>query len=427
MPNFLIVRGDLRSHTGYSKALRALLRLLEPHFDFIGGVDIHFSASKSTAEFPYHLVADHQIMELISRGGSGRTLILHFTTPDGFVPFRGAHNVGYFFWETDRFRPDLFWTEAIRTMDEMWVPSRFMFNLLRNHGYSGPMTVITWPHDFSAPLTGELPATLQVQFVVRSSRSGAESNLTSELHRLGDLAREYSPIYLSILTDAPRKGLPMLLAGWAEYLRNRQTKSLLLLKLSSVDIARPDYQLRDEILDSLSSLVHPAVRDLDVALLFGSVSDATISGLYALSDAYLTATMGEGFGGPVIESILHGKPFLSPRHTSLEDLIPPDYPFILASEETSVILPGNVPVYSLSSRWHVVSPNAITDALLRFDETSAEERLRAVSTARSFAARFCSKDHVAKAISEAMAHQLSIKLREDKAKIPVGSLGAQSA
>ena len=56
----LVVRGDLCTHTGYSKALRAIVELTEPYFDRILGVDLHYSAVKSTVLFPYPILDDHQ-------------------------------------------------------------------------------------------------------------------------------------------------------------------------------------------------------------------------------------------------------------------------------------------------------------------------------------------------------------------------------
>lgn len=401
MPANLIVRGDLRSNTGYSKALRALLDLLEPHFESIYGVDIHFSPQKSTFPFRFHVIGEFQIADLLDRPQSGRTVILHFTTPDRFVPYRQAYNVGYFFWETDRFRPDLFWREAILSMDEMWVPNRFMLDLIRAQGYAGPARIISWPHDFSLALSAPVPESAFADLVVPDAAS--PDGLGTTRRRVSEISRQYSPIYLSILTDTPRKGLPVLLAGWAEYLSVRDKRSLLLLKLSSVDVAKSESRLREEILATLADLLPSSPGAVDIALVFGTLSESEISGLYSLCDAYITTSFGEGFGGPIVESILHGKPFLSPRHTSLEELIAPDYPFILASERAPIILPNNLPVYSLSSEWHIVCRGAVADALARFDATTSERRAAIVEQARVYAERFCGKETPAAEVSKAMS------------------------
>ncbi len=414
MPANLIVRGDLRSNTGYSKALRALLELLAPHFDSVYGVDIHFSPQKSTLPFPFHVIADFQIAELLTRSGSGQTAILHFTTPDRFVPYRQAYNIGYFFWETDRFRPDLFWREAVFAMDEMWVPNHFMLGLIRAQGYAGPARVVSWAHDFSLALNAPVPEGLFIELV--APEAGSPEGLGTNRRAASELPNEYAPIYLSILTDTPRKGLPLLLAGWGEYLSKRHEKSLLLLKLSSVDITKSDARLRREVLAALADLLPSSPVAVDVALLFGTLSEAEISGLYSLCDAYITATLGEGFGGPIVESLLHGKPFISPRHTSLEELIAPDYPFILPSEHAPVILPNNLPVYPLSSEWNIVCRGAIEDALLRFDATTPEERGKVVDQARAYAQRFCGKQAVAAAVEEAIFQSLGRSARAAEAR-----------
>lgn len=398
----LVVRGDLCTHTGYSKALRAIVELTEPYFDRILGVDLHYSAVKSTVLFPYPILDDHQAAGLW-RNRNNTVTALHFTSPDGFVPYAHVYNIGYFFWETDRFRPDLFWPEAIRAMDAMWVPNQCSADLLKAHHYSGPIHVISWPHDFSttpSPGHDDIP----VEYIQSAEVTGGKLQASFTPTLLASLKSDFSPVFLGITTDVARKGLPILLSEWCDYLPARNKRSLLLLKLSSINVTKSVERLREEVLSMLAPFWRKSLGQPDIAFIFGSHSEAQVASLYANSDAYITATLGEGFGGPLIECLLNNTAYISPRHTSLAELIPPSYPFILQSEPASVILRDNLPVYSLSSTWHIVSRGAIARALQEYEETTPVERRATISEARAYAAQLCGKPRVKEALAEACLH-----------------------
>ena len=391
----LVVRGDLCSHTGYSKHLRAIVELIGPYFDRILGVDLHYSALKSTVPFAYPIVDDHQAAGLW-RDQNNTVTALHFTLPDGYVPYAHAYNIGYLIWETDRFRPDLFWPEAIRTMDEIWAANQFIVDLAKTYHYSGPTRVISWPHDFSAAPSPE-NADIKAEYLQSAGFT---------VRSLASLRNEFSPIFLGITTDVARKGLPILLSEWCDYLPVRKKRSLLLLKLTSINVSKSTGQLREDVLSMLAPFWRATLGEPDIAFIFGSLSEAHLASLYANSDAYITATLGEGFGGPLIECLLNDTPYISPRHTSLAELIPPSYPFILESEAAPVILRDNLPVYSLSSTWHITRRGAIAAALRQYEGVTSDERRVLISQAREYAARLCDHNRVREALAHACPQAL---------------------
>ena len=72
--------------------------------------------------------------------------------------------------------------------------------------------------------------------------------------------------------------------------------------------------------------------DTNFFVITGTLSEDELTYLYNSCQAFVTTTVGEGFGGPIAEAALLGKVVLSPRHSSLEYLIPEDYPFVLPHE-----------------------------------------------------------------------------------------------
>ena len=220
---------------------------------------------------------------------------------------------------------------------------------------------------------------IPVEYIQSAEVTGGKLQASFTPTLLASLKSDFSPVFLGITTDVARKGLPILLSEWCDYLPARNKRSLLLLKLSSINVTKSVERLREEVLSMLAPFWRKSLGQPDIAFIFGSHSEAQVASLYANSDAYITATLGEGFGGPLIECLLNNTAYISPRHTSLAELIPPSYPFILQSEPASVILRDNLPVYSLSSTWHIVSRGAIARALQEYEETTPVERRATIS------------------------------------------------
>src|SRR5262249_24050252 len=96
----LIVRGDLQSETGWSRATRALVSAVARDFSAVLGVDLHFHPVRSRTAFPGLIVSDDTYPRMLT--GDGKAVVLHATLPDGIFRCAEAINVGWWFWETDK-------------------------------------------------------------------------------------------------------------------------------------------------------------------------------------------------------------------------------------------------------------------------------------------------------------------------------------
>ena len=120
--------------------------------------------------------------------------------------------------------------------------------------------------------------------------------------------------------------------------------------------------------------------------------------LYDMSDAYVTTTFGEGFGGPVVEALAYAKPVIAPRHSSLADLLPPDDPLCVDHVMSRVGLMGNAAIYPHDSTWGVPLRGALVRALRVFEAMSPGERSATAQRTRDHARAFCSRPVVAAAL-----------------------------
>ena len=89
--------------------------------------------------------------------------------------------------------------------------------------------------------------------------------------------------------------------------------------------------------------------------------------LYQKCRFCLSTSLGEGFGGTVLEAILNERPVLVPRHTSFQYLIPEDYKHIIKYRNTTINFTENTP-YSPSSMWGMIENGSLCEKLIEFDK-----------------------------------------------------------
>jgi glycosyltransferase involved in cell wall biosynthesis len=193
---------------------------------------------------------------------------------------------------------------------------------------------------------------------------------------LNDIAATEGDAFLCIQTDAVRKGLPVLLASWMAFRKTPEgAKAKLIIKLSTIDVYADFFRVH-----FLASLAHNAaarragIVETGVWFVNERMSEEQIQALFFSCDAYCTATYGEGFGGPIAEALLLGKPVLSPTHTSIIDLLGAEYALAIDSAPHVLALWRNIPIYSPSTVWHIPSDASFTATLCRFSRMTRQER-----------------------------------------------------
>ena len=132
-----------------------------------------------------------------------------------------------------------------------------------------------------------------------------------------------------------------------------------------------------------------------IAYTFEDMRAEDLRELHSLSDAYVTATYGEGFGGPVVEALILERPVIAPRHSSLADILPPDYALQVAWRTLHVGLAGNPPIYPHASSWGLPVRGSLVQALRAFEAMSQASRRQTMLQARRHAEGFCAEPVVA--------------------------------
>ena len=132
---------------------------------------------------------------------------------------------------------------------------------------------------------------------------------------------------------ADRKDIGMLVKVFSEVFKNKKKKPALILKTSGATFSKMD---RTEVLKKIHDIRANAVGDLpNVYLIHGELDPSEMNRLYnhPKVKAHISFTHGEGFGRPLLEATLSGKPLLVTGWSGHLDFLP---------QELSNLLPGSL-------------------------------------------------------------------------------------
>ena len=123
-----------------------------------------------------------------------------------------------------------------------------------------------------------------------------------------------------------RKNVGLLIKAFFETFKNKSKQPALILKTS---ISGPSYMDRDQIIDRISQIKKTVnSKNLpNIYLLHGDFSNQEINSLYNHSKvkAMVNFTKGEGFGRPLLEFSMTGKPIISTNWSGHIDFLNPKF------------------------------------------------------------------------------------------------------
>ena len=126
-----------------------------------------------------------------------------------------------------------------------------------------------------------------------------------------------------------RKDTGMLVKVFLETFKNMKKKPGLIMKTSGAGFSVLD---REDILSKIEKIKEGVDGDLpNVYFLHGDLSDAEMNGLYnhPKVKAHVSFTHGEGFGRPLLEASLSGKPVIASNWSGHVDFLPKNLSILL--------------------------------------------------------------------------------------------------
>lgn len=432
----LVVRGDLQSETGWSRATRAFVDCIADRFTAVAGVDRHFHPSRSSGYFRGGIVSEMAAMRMASHCPGN--VVLHAVLPNDIVRYAGSINLGWWFWETDALPATSDWIERINSLDHLLVPSPWQAELMNKLDVRIPVSIVPWPHsnfdltsaheeendvEIAPALVAYQPWTqlpLSETFAIdRGYCLDVHGNnatlkkkktrlLDGQRRKLNTALRNYEGYFFAVQSDAPRKGLPALINEWCRYCAEVEKPNALIIRFSSLNVNHdvPAALQRFSEIACGASRGAPGLEHVFVIL--DQLDERAMENLYGGAIATVSPTYGEGFGGTIVEAVRAGSLPIAPRHTACAQLLPDDYANTYQSIPYIGKLVDQLPIQPASGSWHLPIPGEIARLMRRTETLSQEQRHSEIARLRQFMQHVLSPSDVQSTILEAITGCMSL-------------------
>lgn len=155
-----------------------------------------------------------------------------------------------------------------------------------------------------------------------------------------------------------RKDTGMLIKVFLESFKNMPNPPGLILKTSSATLSVMD---REDVLQKITQIKRSIQADSlpNIYLIHGELTDEEMNGLYNYSKvkAHISFTKGEGFGRPLLEASLSGKPVIAPAWSGQADFLKRGLALHLPGQLTNVHESAANNFILKESKWFTVNYN----------------------------------------------------------------------
>jgi hypothetical protein len=249
------------------------------------------------------------------------------TVPNEFTPV-GTYNIGFTAGiETDTCAPQ--WIEGMNRMDLNIVSSNHSKQVFENSKFEAIN------NKTNQKIKVELTKPIEVLF----EGVDLDTYFPSNEPCMVDFNIKESFAYLFVghwlpgVMGEDRKNVGLMIKAFFETFKNKKKQPALILKTS---ISGPSYMDRDEVLKRIQQIKNTVnSKNLpNVYLLHGNFTDEEMNSIYNHSKvkAMINFTKGEGFGRPLLEFSLTGKPIISTNWSGQIDFLNPKFTTLIGGE-----------------------------------------------------------------------------------------------
>ena len=254
---------------------------------------------------------------------------IQITVPNEFQPI-GKYNIGITAGiETTICAPQ--WIDGINRMDLTLVSSEHAKKVFESSTFEEKNNQ-----------TGQVVRSIKLEKPVEVLFEGVNTDIYKKIESVSldelDLIKEefnflFVGHWLQGEIGQDRKDVGMLIKTFLETFKDKKQQPGLILKVSSGNYSIMD---RDGVLDKIRNIQESIEGNLpSVYLLHGELSDEEVNELYnhPKVKASVSFTKGEGYGRPLLEASVIGKPVIAPNYSGHIDFL---------DSEMSILLPGQI-------------------------------------------------------------------------------------
>jgi hypothetical protein len=301
----LVFQGPVATRSGYGDHARDLLHSLYKLDKFeIKVISTRWGHTPMDAlnyDKPFHKWVVDNIVPNIQQKPD---IYIQVTVPNEFQPL-GYYNIGITAAIETTHSP-IDWVHGCNRMDLIIVPSEHSKKSLVDSVYNetNPQGQLIAQHKIQKPIEVLFEGFDELDF------GTDEVTYVSELDSIKeDFAFLFVGHWLKGDLGEDRKNVGMMIKTFAMAFKNEKIKPALVLKTSSAGFSIMD---RENTIKKIKSALGPDYGKVPVYLIHGDLTPAQMNGLYEHKKvkAMLNFTKGEGFGRPLLEFSLTGKPIL---------------------------------------------------------------------------------------------------------------------
>lgn len=326
---FLLFRGPVKTRSGYGAHSRDLLEALYKMGTYDVKIDsCAWGSTPMTAlenDNLFHKWIDANIVTSVSKKPD---VYVQVTVPNEFQRM-GSINIGITAGIETTVAPKS-WVDGCNKMDMIITTSQFSKDVLLSTVYNETDNV-----------TGKLITQHKIEKPIKVLFEGIHNEIYNNTYKGIDLDIKEDFAFLFVghwlkgNLGHDRKDVGMLIKCFSEAFKNDEDKPALVLKTSSATFS---IKQREEFRKKIQDLVKDIEGVPPIYLLFGELTDNEMNELYnhPKIKAMVSLTKGEGFGRPLLEFTMTGKPVIASNWSGHKDFLPMDKGIMIGGKLTEV-------------------------------------------------------------------------------------------
>jgi glycosyltransferase involved in cell wall biosynthesis len=356
MKPFLLFRGPVKTRSGYGAHSRDLLQALYEMDLFEIKIDsCMWGSTPMTA-----LEKDNQFHKwiesnIINPAGVTSDFYVQVTVPNEFER-RGKFNVGITAGIETTVAPKE-WIDGCNRMDLVITTSKFSKEVLLSTVYNE-----------NENNTGKLIKQHKIQKPIEVLFEGVDVSTFNNEYKGIDLDIKEDFAYLFVghwlkgSLGQDRKDVGMMIKCFMESFKDIEDKPALVLKTSSATFSIKE---RENMRRKIEELTKGYDNPPSVYLLFGELTNQEMNELYnhPKIKSMVSITKGEGFGRPLLEFSMTGKPIIASNWSGHKDFLPMDKAIMIGGSLTDVHESAADSFILRGSKWFTANYNEFAEVL----------------------------------------------------------------
>ena len=350
---FLLFRGPVKTRSGYGAHSRDLLQALYEMDLFEIKIDSCMWGSTPMTALEDNLFHKWIESNIVNKLEKTPDIYVQVTVPNEFQRV-GKFNIGITAGIETTIAPKD-WIDGCNRMDLIITTSTFSKDVLLQTVYNE-----------NEKNTGKLIKQHKIERQIDVLFEGVDTKIYNNVYNDIDIDIKEDFAYLFVGhwlkgdTGQDRKDVGMLIRCFSEAFRDVEDRPALILKTSSASFSIKE---RESFRKKIEGLVRDYKNPPSIYLLFGDLTNDEMNNLYnhPKVKSMVTITKGEGFGRPLLEFTMTGKPVIASNWSGHKDFLPMDKAIMIGGKLTEVHESAVDTFILKDSKWFTANYNEVAE------------------------------------------------------------------